>query len=251
MLQTNHFINNEAICSLSGKIQRLFGSGAVWDCFCECLSFAQNGETLLLEESRRKLRQEKDRFLAHQAVYIPAQVLRYEQAIQEAENMFNKMESIPAAGNNSKKVFLVHGRNMQMKKEIKAFFYEIGFEPIILSEQVNGGKTVIEKFEEYAEQAAFAVIMLSPDDEGGSRGQLPRPRARQNVILELGYFIGRLGRSKVLLFRPADEEFEEPSDISGYCFINYDSSEKWKLEAAKNIASMGYHIDLHKITMGE
>lgn len=241
---------DDQINILSDKMRRLFGEGAVLDCFYECLNIAGQGEDVRLEECRHKLRQEKDRLVGQQAMYIPAQLLRYEQIMQEAEDMLDEIAE--QGEKKSNRVFLVHGRDVRMKKDIKAFFYELGFEPVILSEQVNGGKTVIEKFEVHAEQAAFAVVLLSPDDEGGLRNQHScRPRARQNVILELGYFIGKLGRSKVLLFRPAGEDFEEPSDISGYCFIHYDSGEKWKLEAAKNIAAMGYQIDIGRIQIGD
>ncbi len=242
----NNFEADMKVQLLKTEILELFGKGEVYACFCTCLSSIQKKDFSQLEENRRRLYAEKERFLSRQELFIPEQALKCEHLM---ERMDEALENL--AGKSvyrSKKVFLVHGRDEQMKRDIKTFFYEIGFEPVILSEQVSGGKTVIEKFEEYAEQAAFAAVLLSPDDEGGLRTQTARyPRARQNVILELGYFIGRLGRLRVLLFRSAEEAFEEPSDISGYCFINYGSNAGWKIEAAQNIANLGYAIDISRI----
>lgn len=237
---------NREITELEKDICSLFGKGPVLYQFRECLRCAEEQNRGELAENMAGLMQAKERFLNSQALYSTELALRCEQLIQEVVELSDNI--MKNGGPVSNKVFIVHGRSMEMKKEIKAYFYEIGFDPIILSEQVNGGKTVIEKFEEYAEQAAFAVILLSPDDEGGLRGQhVYRPRARQNVILELGYFIGKLGRSRLLLFRPEEEDLEEPSDISGYCFIPYDAMGRWKLATAQNIASLGYAIDLNKI----
>ena len=93
----------------------------------------------------------------------------------------------------SNKIFIVHGHDNGAKSEVARFLEKIGFEAIILHEQANQGKTIIEKIDAYG-NVGFAVVLLTPDDEGCARGGSLLPRARQNVILELGYFIGRLGR---------------------------------------------------------
>lgn len=234
------------IAELEKDIYSLFGKGTVLYQFRECLRCAEEQNRGQLAENTTGLMRAKEQFLNSQVFYSAELALRCERLMQEVLKLLDNI--MKNGGPVTNKVFIVHGRNTEMKKEIKSYFYEIGFDPVILSEQVNGGKTVIEKFEEYAEQAAFAVILLSPDDEGGLRGQhVWRPRARQNVILELGYFIGKLGRPRILIFRPEEEDLEEPSDISGYCFIPYDAMGKWKLATAQNIAGLGYSIDLNRI----
>jgi predicted nucleotide-binding protein len=96
----------------------------------------------------------------------------------------------------SRKIFIVHGHDNEAKVEVARFLERVGFEAIILHEQANRGRTIIEKVEMHSD-VGFAVVLLTPDDEGGKRGNSTRPRARQNVVLELGYFIGRLGRDRV------------------------------------------------------
>ncbi|MGB8035837.1 MAG: nucleotide-binding protein, partial [Nitrososphaeraceae archaeon] len=96
-----------------------------------------------------------------------------------------------------KKVFIVHGHDDGSKNELASFLYRLGLTPIILHEQANEGRTVVEKFESYASDVGYAFILLTPDDVGGKDKAELKPRARQNVILELGYFMGKLGRDRV------------------------------------------------------
>jgi predicted nucleotide-binding protein len=100
---------------------------------------------------------------------------------------------------DSKKVFLVHGHDSEAKEGTARFLEKVGLQPVILHEQPNSGRTIIEKFEVYSGDIAFAVVLLTPDDFGGAASSpgASKPRARQNVIMELGYFIGRLGRFRV------------------------------------------------------
>ena len=117
--------------------------------------------------------------------------------------------------------------------------------PIILHEQPNQGRTVIEKFEAHSD-VSFAVVLLTPDDMGAvvSSTRLA-PRARQNVILELGYFIGKLGRSRVCALYV--EGVEIPSDIHGVLYVPYDDSQGWRLKLASEIRSVGIAVDLNRI----
>ena len=105
------------------------------------------------------------------------------------------IESKPAANS----IFLVHGHDEATKEKVARFLEKIGLDVIILHEKVNQGMTIIEKFEEYAAQAGFAIVLFTPDDIGfplGAEDQ-KQPRARQNVVLEMGYFIGRFKRERV------------------------------------------------------
>jgi hypothetical protein len=99
---------------------------------------------------------------------------------------------IPAARASSTDIFIVHGRDDAAREEVARFVSRAGLNPIILHEQASGGRTVIEKLEHYS-NVGFAVVLLTPDDEGNPVGGAPQPRARQNVIAELFYFVGKLG----------------------------------------------------------
>lgn len=147
--------------------------------------------------------------------------------------------------NTYNKVFIVHGRNNELKESVARFIEELGFEAIILNEQTNGGRTIIEKFEEYS-NVNYAIVLMTPDDKGGliSDNEMI-PRARQNVIFELGYFIGKLGRNCVTALHSGD--IEVPTDILGITYILVDQAGAWKYQVAKEMGNAGYQIDMNLI----
>jgi predicted nucleotide-binding protein len=142
------------------------------------------------------------------------------------------------------KIFIVHGHAGESREAVARFLERLGLEPVILHERPNEGKTVIEKFEAHAD-VGFAIILLTSDDVGGPAGGEQRPRARQNVILELGYFIGRLTRSKVCAFKADDVEL--PSDILGIAWTTFDQGGAWQIGLAKELQAAGYKIDWNKV----
>lgn len=144
-------------------------------------------------------------------------------------------------------VFLVHGHDEATKEKVARFLEKIGLEVIVLHEQVNQGKTIIEKFEEYADRAGFAVILFTPDDIGFPLGaeERKRPRARQNVLLEMGYFIGRLRRERVCVLYKGGVEL--PSDILGVVYHAIDDGGGWRLSLAGELKRAGFSVDLNKI----
>lgn len=144
----------------------------------------------------------------------------------------------------SRKVFVVHGQDTGAREAVARFLERTGFEPIVLHEQANQGRTIIEKFEEHS-AVGFAVILLTPDDMGGIAGGAMQPRARQNVILELGYFIGRLGREKVCALKSGDIEL--PSDIFGVVWTAFDPTGGWRVSLAKELQAAGFEIDWNKV----
>ncbi|MGT2503897.1 TIR domain-containing protein [Bradyrhizobium guangxiense] len=147
------------------------------------------------------------------------------------------------ADSRSKSIFVVHGHNEAMKQTVARYVEGLGLLPIILHEQVNQGDTIIEKFERNAAQAGFAVVLMSADDEGApmNRPELRRPRARQNVVAELGYFTGLLGRSKVCVL--VSDDLEIPSDYLGVVYTKFDALGAWKMDLAKELATAGYIIN--------
>jgi len=142
------------------------------------------------------------------------------------------------------KVFVVHGHDEGTREAVARFIQTLGFEPIILHEQANEGRTVIEKVVAHGD-VGFAVVLLTPDDEGSAKGGTPRPRARQNVVLELGYFIGRLGRSNVCALKRGDLEI--PSDFGGVVYEPFDDRGGWKQALGRELEAAGFEIDWNKV----
>jgi len=145
--------------------------------------------------------------------------------------------------NNS--VFLVHGHDEGLKQAVARFLEKIGITPVILHEQINSGMTIIEKFEDFANRAGFAVILMTPDDYGYPKEQEEKKKARprQNVLFELGYFLAKLGRNKTLVLTKGDLELL--SDFSGVVYESIDNNEGWKLKLAQELKSSGFKIDLN------
>lgn len=120
----------------------------------------------------------------------------------------------PTSNEQKNRVFIVHGRDETAKEKVARFLEGLGLESILLHEQPNKGRTIIEKFEDHSSRADFAIILLTPDDVGGlaSESSDISPRARQNVIFEMGFFFGKLGKGNVCALY---EGVEQPSDLRG------------------------------------
>lgn len=145
----------------------------------------------------------------------------------------------------SRRIFIVHGHDVAARETVARFLEKIGFEAVILHEQANQGRTIIEKVEANAD-VGFAVVLLTPDDEGRAMGaEKLESRARQNVLLELGYFIARLGRGNVCTLRKGGVEI--PSDFAGVVWTAMDDNGGWQLELAKELKASGYPVDFNKV----
>lgn len=144
----------------------------------------------------------------------------------------------------SNKVFIVHGHDNGARETVARFLERMGFEAIILHEQANQGRTVIEKVEAHGD-VSFAVVLLTPDDEGCVKGGVLEPRARQNVLLELGYFIGRLGRDKVCALKSG--QLEIPSDFAGVVWESMDAAGGWKQALGRELQAAGHDFDWNKL----
>uniref|UniRef100_UPI003BEED3A3 TIR domain-containing protein n=1 Tax=Burkholderia arboris TaxID=488730 RepID=UPI003BEED3A3 len=142
------------------------------------------------------------------------------------------------------RVFVVHGHDGEARELVASFLRKLGFDPVILHEQANRGGTVIEKIEAQSD-VKFAVVLLTPDDVGRSvKEDELKPRARQNVLLELGYFIGKLGRDKVCALKRGTVDI--PSDFAGVVWENMDDGGGWRLALARELKAAGHAVDLNK-----
>jgi small GTP-binding protein len=144
------------------------------------------------------------------------------------------------------KVFIVHGHDNSAKSEVARFLEQLDLEPVILNEQANGGKTIIEKIEMYSE-ASFAVVLYTPCDLGSEAGiqNQHKYRARQNVVFEHGYLMCKLGRCNVALIIKGD--IEKPSDIADATYITMDNGRGWQIELAKELKKSNFKIDFNKV----
>lgn len=143
-----------------------------------------------------------------------------------------------------KKIFIVHGSDNESKVELARFLERIGLEPIILHEQPDIGRTIIEKLERYSD-VGFCFVLLTPDDVGYKKdaSQKKQYRARQNVIFEMGLFAGKLGRSRVRCLYKG--ELELPSDLHGIIYLKYNKSIKEKeVDIIRELNASGYKINI-------
>ena len=146
---------------------------------------------------------------------------------------------------DTKEVFIVHGRDDAAKETVARFLDRLGLSPAILHEQSNQGRTIIEKFEHHA-QVGFAIALLTPDDVGALQEDASnlKPRARQNVIFEFGYFIGHLGRESVFALTKGDIEI--PSDYKGVIYIPMDDAKDWRLDLIQEFKNAGLNVDANR-----
>lgn len=145
----------------------------------------------------------------------------------------------------SNKIFIVHGQDVAARESLARFVERLGFQAVILHEQANRGGTVIEKIEANRD-VGFAIVLLTPDDEGRQVGEANLiPRARQNVLLELGYFMAYLGRANVCALRRGDVDI--PSDFAGVVWTDLDAAGAWKTNLGRELSAAGYTVDWNKV----
>lgn len=156
----------------------------------------------------------------------------------------NKTEVLTEIELNKSQVFIVHGHDDLAKVETARFIEQLGFKPIILHEQASAGQTIIEKIESYS-NVGFGIVLYTQCDIGAKKGHETelKYRARQNVVFEHGYLIGKIGRKNVAALVKGN--IETPNDISGVVYISMDND--WKLDIAKELRSSGYQVDMNKV----
>lgn len=147
--------------------------------------------------------------------------------LKDLRGNLNYMNDHPA-------IFIVHGHDDALKSEVARTIEKLGFEAVILHEQANRGKTIIEKLESEIDRVKFGIVLYTADDDGANGEK----RARQNVVFEHGFLIGRLGRERVCVIM--DEDVEKPSDSDGLVYI---SRSNWKYALADELKAAGLDVD--------
>jgi predicted nucleotide-binding protein len=166
-----------------------------------------------------------------------------------SENLLLMVNSLLRAAHHSNlvppspEIFIVHGHDDEAKETVARYIEKLGGRAVILHEQPNSGRTLIEKFEKHA-NVEFAIVLLTPDDMGGKSPKTLKFRARQNVIFELGFFFGKLGRNKVCALHK--EEVEIPSDVQGVVYIPMDKAGAWRMTLLRELKAAELPLDFEK-----
>jgi predicted nucleotide-binding protein len=225
-------------------LEKAFGSGAKEvdrvASVGERMSFPMNASDAWWNNARRE------------AMNAKVTMLRALQSALQSEAdelLLTKPVVVPAKPQASAKraVFLVHGHDERYLHETENFLRKLKLSVIILRDQANQGRTIIEKFEDHAGEAGFAVVLLTPDDLGRSKAEASdvlRPRARQNAVMELGWFLAKLGRSHVCALHSGHVEL--PSDFAGVLYVSLDDG-TWKYLLAKELRAAGLPVDMNDV----
>ena len=148
-----------------------------------------------------------------------------------------------------RKVFVVYGHDEIARTQLEAMLRRWDLDPIILDQQASGGQTIIEKLEEYSADVGYAIVLATPDDEGKAVNEESyKFRVRQNVVLELGMFLAKLGRNKVAILLKENKNFEKPSDIQGLIYIPFQNKvDEVAINLIRELSRQGINIDSGRI----
>jgi len=147
-------------------------------------------------------------------------------------------------------VFVVYGHDNEARTQLEAMLRRWNLKPLILDQLPSEGQTIIEKLEKATSQADFCVVLATPDDEGHRRAKDDEKafRARQNVVLELGMMLSKLGRDRVAILLKDQAKMERPSDIQGLIYIAFkDDVKEAALTLAKEMVTKGYKINIEDL----
>ncbi len=220
-------------------LRRLFSSGMFADEYSAFYGAVINTSPTLCEETSDLRRDIQDKIHRLESIHERLELIPLGSSVP------SRSESRSVESASGTRVFVVHGHDEAARESTARFLEQLGVQAIILHEKPNEGRTIIEKLE-YNSSVDFAVVLLTPDDVGAvaTSADSMNPRARQNVVLELGYFIGKLGRDRVCALHRGSVEL--PSDILGVVYNPLDNGGGWKLLLAKELRAAGFSIDLNK-----
>lgn len=245
-------INDPQIGVMSDKIDtalvQIFGADTLDYERYMWAAHLRHGGIVMREPSIREVREEVEGGKQKAIATLENIIDRF----QEELELTASQRSAPDVGRpqvvptDSRRVFVVHGHDEGARESVARFIEHIGFEPIILHERPNKGRTIITKFRGEAADIGFSIVLMTPDDHGAKVGELnTKPRARQNVVFELGFFIGAFGSERVAALVKGD--IERPSDFEGVVYIDLDDAGGWKQKLGRELQAAGYEIDWNKV----
>jgi predicted nucleotide-binding protein len=246
--QHNSPILEKLEASIDDGLMRTFGADSVeYARYVPAASFDTGPLNMYHDTPLDEVQEHVEHSKARSIALLEQAIEGLQEQLDEAPILFDAEITAPLVVAESNRVFIVHGHDAEAREAVARFLGQIGFDPIILHEKPNEGRTLIEKFEAHGD-VTFAVVLLTPDDVGGLDINSLNARARQNVILELGYFVGRLGRRRVCALKRGDVEL--PSDYVGVVYEEFDSGGAWKIALAKELDAVGHKIDWNKVMRG-
>lgn len=212
--------------------------------------FLKNGENYLLEHSgfvfdHWQSPTALESANRHRAVGLLRHVIkRLSASVNKTANTARMTETT----NNLSEVFIVHGHDEAVREKIETVITKLGLVPIVLNKKANSGLTIAEKLEKLG-KVGFAVVAFTADDLGGTVAQVAESdfeeRPRPNVLIELGYFWGKLGRERLCILNAMGDGV--PSDLKGLGYTSLQNGDVWKFELAKELRSAGYNVDVNKL----
>lgn len=238
--KNSHYNFGEKYCQSTPELQ-------AWTAECEDVIFNYYGKDsipwkIFKKFDRNKLDGEYDYTFEEQKKIIVSALtscLRIEPA-----NSSKKIK--PKSNLDLTKVFIVHGHDNEVKNNVARFIESLNLKAIILHEQASSSKTIIEKIEEYS-NVGFGIVLYTPCDIGAKKTKKPelKERARQNVVFEHGFLMGKIGRKNVCAL--VKGEIETPNDISGVVYVQMEPNDAWKLQLSKELKKSGYEFDMNKL----
>jgi predicted nucleotide-binding protein len=247
-------LNDPHISVLSQAIDealvRIFGSDTVdYERYVSASHLRSGGLYLAgYEPSIRAIQEEVEEGRAKAIATLDGIVARFQEELEQVLGLAQAPESrrAQALRTESRQVFVVHGHDEGARESVARFLERIGCEPIILHERPNKGRTLITKFREEAAGVGFAVVLMTPDDHGATADEAnTNPRTRQNVVVELGFFIGAFGPDRVAALVKGG--IERPSDFDGVVYIDLDDADGWKQQLGRELSAAGFEIDWNKV----
>ena len=169
---------------------------------------------------------------------------------KNADQITTLLSGTAISSTQNRKVFVVYGHDNHARTQLEAMLRRWDLEPLILDQLISSGQTIIEKLEEYTQQANFGIVLATPDDIGYPKNDETKKqyRVRQNVVLELGMLLSKIGREKIAILLSQAEDMEKPSDIDGLIYIPFkDNVEETKLSLTKEMQNNGYALDIAKL----
>jgi predicted nucleotide-binding protein len=158
--------------------------------------------------------------------------------LDEIVNANPEIENSSIKKVNSNTAFIIHGHDNELKTEVQLLLKRAGVNSVVLHEQADKGRTIIDKLINETETAGYAIALITPDD----LSQDGTNRARQNVILEIGYFVGFLGKERLRMIVKGDVEI--PSDLQGILYEKHNTSGAWKIKLLKELQAVGIYVDI-------
>lgn len=234
--------DDQPVTDIEGRIRStlasIYGQNSIeYERLSNAAHLDQTTYSYVNETPPQKIREGVDRGKKHSISILQGEVDALLEDVQfstpfqpENTSTVTPLNSVEPPSNT---IFIVHGRDDTAKMEVARLVERAGLEAIILHEQANGGRTIIQKFEDHGSAAGFAVVIMTPDDVGGLQ-----PRARQNVIGEMFWFAGRLGRERVCALKRG--AIEVPTDFAGVGYVDMDISGAWKKDVLRELEHAGY-----------